>query len=244
MATVYRVFRLEHYLAVIVLLPVLWAFGHLTPVVSYPFQASRFGVLQNEALLGILVLQASAFAAALLVGFVVAFFARGLGHAAIRTLLSPAQALLFGILATATLWIAVTGLNWASFRQNEPLTIIWYIITGTAQALFGTVWLMLAVRAAASMRPFQAAANLITAAEGCFCSALGGILLLLVYLQNAQPDPSLALVGVELFLVIALFVVPPAIAVTAGAALWGGVLAARDRRDGRRSGDGPAAPAD
>jgi hypothetical protein len=240
--TAYRVLKLEHCIAALALLPVLWAFGHVTPaILPASLAALHTGALQNEALITILVWQATAIAAALVLGFVAAFFARSLGHEALRTLLSPSQAQLFALLATATLWIAATGLNWAAYKQDEILTIIWYVLTGAAQLLFGAIWLLLAARAASSLRQFSTALNLFVAAEGCFLSALGGLMLLILLFYDGLPDPSLAMFGLFVLVGIALTAVPSALAVTAGAALWSGILAYRDSAFKRGSGaDSPS----
>jgi hypothetical protein len=237
--TVYRTLKLEHYLAAIVLLPVLWSLGHLAPTASYQLEMPHIGSLQSDALTSILILQVTALATALVVGYVAACVARALGREAIRTLLSPSQAQLFGLLATSALWIACTGLSWENFQQNEPLTIAWYIITGAAVGLYGAVWLLLAVRAAATVKPFQTMTALAISAEGCFLSALGGLLLLVFYLNGANPEPSLLLFGIAQLLNITLILVPPALAVAAGAALWSGILKSRER-----PADDSSAPAD
>ncbi len=242
MTTLYRMLNLKYWWAVAAMLPALWALGHLAPAVSYSAGVFHAGVLQNDVVQTILVLQATAIVTALVVGFVAAFVARALGHQAIRTLITPSQSLIAAGLATAALWVAVTGLNWAAYRQDELLTQIWYVLTGATQGLFGAVWLLLAVRAASSLRQFNSALNLFAAAEGCFLSALGGFLLLFVILDGSQPDPSLTLFGLILLLSIALIAVPPALALTAGAALWGGILAARETHSGPGAGGAPLPP--
>jgi hypothetical protein len=158
-------------------------------------------------------------------------------------LLSPTQALLAALLATATLWLALTGLTWASYRQDELLITIWYVITGAAEWLFVAVWLVLAVRAAASIKQFRTALDLFVAAEACFLSALGCLLLLIIFLIDRPGDPSLVLFAVLLLVNVALIAVPPAIAVTAGGALWSGILAARESAE-QGAGDRPAPPID
>jgi hypothetical protein len=237
---VYRTLKLNRYVAAIVLLPVLWALGNLVPNLSYQVLALRGGAMQLGVFEQIAVLQATALVTALVVGVVVACIARALGHEAIRTLLSPSQAQLFGLLATSVLWIAFTGLNWASFRQDELLAIVWTIISGAAFALYGAVWLMLAVRAAASLHPLQTAVTLVASAEASFLSALGGALLLLIYLDRSPTEPSLLLFGLVLLLNVALVMVPPALAVAAGSALWSAILTSRERPEAHGSGDNTA----
>ena len=59
-----------------------------------------------------------------------------------------------------------------AWTPDELLAIAWTIISGAAIALYGAVWIMLAVRAAASLHPLQMAVTLAAAAEASFMSAL------------------------------------------------------------------------
>lgn len=237
MATVFRMFKLEHYLAVVALIPMLWALGHIAPMLTYNAGAFHAGVLQNPVVYILLLLQSVAIVTALVVGFLAAYFARALGHAAIRTLVTPTQAQVYALLATASIWVAFTGLSWASFRQSDLLIAIWYVLAGAAQGLFGAVWLLLAVRAAASLRKFSSALSLFAAAESCFVTAVGALVLLVIYMDNVHPAPSLALFGLQMLVTILILVVPPAITVTAGAALWSGILASRGAATEHGTGD-------
>ena len=118
MTTVYRTLKLSRYVAAMVPLPVLWDLGQHVPNLSFQVLALHGAAMQHGVFEQLAVLQATALVSALVVGVVVACVARALGHEAIRTLLRPSQAQLFGLLATSVLWIAFTGLNWASFRQD------------------------------------------------------------------------------------------------------------------------------
>ena len=240
MTIVYRTLKLNRFVAALVLLPVFWDLGQHVPNLSYQVLELHGEAMQHGVFEQIAVLQATALVSALVVGVGVACVARALGHEAIRTLLRPSQAQLFGLLATSVLWIAFTGLNWASFRQDELLAIAWTIISGAAIALYGAVWIMLAVRAAASLHPLQTAVTLAASAEASFLSALGGALLLLIYLDRTPTEPSLILFGVILLLNVALVIVPPALAVAAGSALWSAILASRERPEAHGSGDNTA----
>ena len=217
------------------LLPVLWLIGHLDPLLPGGL-AARHTALQYSDLIMLLVWVASVLLTALVVGYVVALCARAIGYAAIRTLLSESQAQLYGLLASTILWVAITGLNWTHFRGNEAALLLWYVLAGAANGLFGVVWLVLAGRAAASLEQFRSAAVLFGSAVGSFFVALGALVGLSYLLRNTNPGPELGLYALILLIMMGLLVIPPVLTVAAGAALWGGILRKSDRDSGEDSG--------
>jgi hypothetical protein len=227
-----RILEPKRLAAILIALPLLWLFGHLDLVQTIGLSNLHLP-LQDDPVRQLLIYEAAVLASALVVGYILALCARAVGHDAIRTLLSISQAQLYGLLASAILWVAVTGLNWSVYRQNEVAAALWYIITGAADGLFGVVWLVLAVRAAASVEPFRSAGILFGAAVATFLSALGAMVVLFIILNNIGAQPSLGLFGLIFLLILGIFAIPPALAVNGSAALWAGVLRLADERSGR-----------
>jgi hypothetical protein len=203
---------------------VLWALGHLDPLLPPALGVWHLEPLGDDFWFQFMIYQAAVLASALVIGFVLAQCTRVLGHDTIRALLPESRAQLFGLLTTAILCVAVIGVQWSAYRQNEVALAIWYVLNGAANGLFTVVWLILGARAAASVRQFWTALTLFGAAVASFFVALGGLALLLFLLRDSNPAPSLALTAVLIILFMGLIVVPSVLEMTAAAALWSGIL--------------------
>src|SRR5664280_1580801 len=115
--------------AIAALVPILWLLGNVSAQGLSMLAAPRYDTLADDGR-WLLIIGASMLVSSLVVGFVVAWCARAVGHASIRTLLAPSRAQTFGVLTAILLWLSLTGLYWASCKQDDLLTAFWYIALG------------------------------------------------------------------------------------------------------------------
>jgi hypothetical protein len=221
--------RWRSVVAVAALVPILWLLGNVSAQGLSMLAAPRYDTLADDGR-WLLIIGASMLVSSLVVGFVVAWCARAVGHASIRTLLAPSRAQTFAVLTAILLWLSLTGYFWASFKQDDLLTAFWYIVLGAAKGVFGAVWLVLASRAAASLRQFRAGVLLLGSALASQAAALGAYIVLMLLFQQAPPEPSLALFGLLTLLLMGSYVLPLALATLGFTAIWGGLLSWLDRR--------------
>lgn len=225
-------------LALIGALPVFWLSGHIVEIIQPPSLPLLQGAAQwNDVAVWLAVFWCATLLSALAVGLVLALAARAVGYATIRAILTPSQAQWFGLLATALVWLAVTGLAWSDFSGKDRVIVIaWYLALGLFFDLFNVLWLLLGIRAAASVRQLRTAGMFFGAAFGTFTGALGLLTLLAMLLNGIDIQPTLPLFGLIYFIMISALVLPPALAVLGGAALCAGVLTARASRSDSSSG--------
>lgn len=130
-------------------------------------------------------------------GLLLGLLARILGLDALRTLLSPAQAALFGTLASALVAITLTGAAWASYNEDEVGQVLWTVLSGAATLTFFGVWGLLAMRAAAATKALTAGATLVLGAFASFAIGLWALAILSQWFERHQPEPS-----VPIFLIV------------------------------------------
>lgn len=168
-------------------------------------------------------------------GVLLGAIARTLGLPAIRTLLSSAQAVLFGTLATSLLVITLTGTAWTSYQGDESGQLIWIILLGATILTFIGVWSLLAIRAAAAAKAISN--GLLLCASAIAIHALGflGLIILSQWLERHQPEPSVPLFLLN-YLLYAIFLYLPVALIACGTAgIVGGL--------GRGTTASPAPPA-
>lgn len=220
-------------------LPVFWVIGRLASQLRSPLAVLGDGAAQwNEIALVLALFWCGTLLSALIVGFVIALAARAVGHAAIRRILTPSQAQWFGLLASALVWLSLTGFAWSNFSGMSDIVVAaWYVSLGVFVNLFNVVWLLLGIRAASAVNQLRAAGVFFGAAVGTFCSAIGLLTLLAVLLNGIDIQPTLPLFGLLYLLLVALWIVPPALAIVGGSALCSGLLAARASNAGPAAGN-------
>lgn len=219
--------------ALLVLAPLAWLSGGLLialagiarSLLTQPFQDHAAEWL--VALVGVLT-------SATAVGLVLALIAGALGLDRLRALLDVRHAVLFGILASSLLWVAFTGMFWASYTGDEFAFYTWRVIGGVAYDLFVLVWLILGVRAAASLAPLRVAATLLSGAVGCFFTAFGLLIALRPLLEDQEP--SLPLFGLVVWFLLAIFILPPALLTAGMSALFSGLRGQGNARGAPPSG--------
>lgn len=210
-------------------LPALWLVGRVTQWCFRNLPISRVEYLGGEGF-WLLVIVGSMIASSMAVGLASAWFARAVGHATIRTLLAPSRAHLFGLLTALMLWLALTGVYWENYRQDDLLTAVWYILLGAANGMFGVAWFVLAARASSSLRQFRAGVLLLGAAALTLAVAFASYVFLMLLIEQSPPEINLPFFGVLTLLLMGFYVIPPALASAGFAAVWGGLFSLRDGR--------------
>jgi hypothetical protein len=225
--------------ASIAAVPFFWLSAHLLLLTPPPWALIRHAVVPtSEEVFAIAMFWCGTLLTALAVGMLLALAARAVGLATIRTVLTPPQAQRFGLLATSLVWLALTGYAWATYSGKSELEVAaWYLALGVFFNVFNVVFLLLGIRAAASVRQLRTAGTFFAASFGSFVGTLGVIVLLAVLFNGIDIQPTLPLFGLLYLLVVGLLVLPPALAIVAGAALCSGVLAARATGDGSSARD-------
>ena len=209
-----------------------WLLALLAPVCWWVGQASTHsqGLIHAALYEALLYLFVPGAIAGLLLGLV----ARTLGLTAIRNLLSPAQAILFGTLATALVAITLTGVAWATFKEDEAGQLLWIILSGAATLTFFGIWSLLAMRAAAATKSLSLGATLIISAFAAHAVGFWGLALLAQWLERHQPEPSVP-IALAIYLLVTIIVYLPITLTACGTAgLVGGL--------GRRTHGAPVPP--
>jgi hypothetical protein len=221
--------------ALLILAPVTWLSGTLLTALGDALRAFLAQPLQDNYA-EMLVAVIGALVSAVAVGIVLSLVADALGAARLRALLDVRHAVSFALLASALLWVSLTGLVWANYTGDQFATYTWRVIAGAAYNLFVLVWLIVGVRAAAAVVPLRAAASLLSAAVGCVFAPIGLLILILPLLGDAEP--SLPLFGLLVFFGLTILLLPPALLTAGMAALFAGL-----RGEGPAHSDGSAPPA-
>ena len=198
-----------------------WLLALLAPICWWAGEASAHShVLIHAALYeALLYLFVPGAIAGLLLGLV----ARTLGLPAIRDLLSPAQAVLFGTLASALVAITLTGVAWATFKEDEAGQLLWIILSGAATLTFFGIWSLLAMRVAAATKSLSLGATLIISAFAAHAIGLWGLALLAQWLDRHQPEPSVPIALAIYLLVTIIVYLPITLAACGTAGLVGGL---------------------
>src|SRR5579871_4253480 len=206
--------------ALLILAPAAWLSGTLLTILAGALRAFLAQPLQDgyaEILVAILGTLVSAMA----VGIILSLIAGALGATRLRALLDVGHAVSFALLASALLWVSLTGLAWANYTNDQFAIYTWRVIAGAAYNLFIVVWLVLGVRAAAAVAPLRAAAGLLSAAVGCFLAPIGLLMLILPLLGDVQP--SLPLFGLLVLFGVTILLLSPALLTAGMAALFAGL---------------------
>jgi hypothetical protein len=221
-------------LALVGALPFFWLSGRVVEALPSSWALFEQSSTQtNEIAVMVALFWCGTLLTALAVGMVLALVARAVGHATIRAVLSPSQAQRFGLLATALVWLAITGYAWSDFSGKSDVEMMaWQLALGVFFNVFNVVWLLLGIRAAASARQLRTAGVFFGASFGTFVGVLGVFLLLALLFNGIDIQPTLPLFGLAYLLVIGIWIVTPALAVVGGAALCAGLLAARGSSGG------------